>query len=311
MAADRQEAMSTRELIVLGTASQAPTAARNHNGYVLRWDTETILFDPGEGTQRQFIHAGVSSASVTRYCITHFHGDHCLGLPGMILRMSLDQVDRPVPIHYPASGQEYFERLRHATLSTEQLDVRPDPIHADGVVFSDDVLTLRCAHLDHTVPALGWRIDEPDGRRMLPDRLREAGIEGPDVGRILDEGRLRVGGRTITLEEVSEHRPGQSFAFVMDTRWCDAALDLAHEVDLLVCEATFLSGDEDLAAEAGHLTAQQAGRLAAQAGARTLVLSHLSQRYPDPSAFAADAGPEFADVIVAEDLQRIAVPRRA
>jgi ribonuclease Z len=302
--------MSTRELIVLGTASQAPTAARNHNGYVLRWDTETILFDPGEGTQRQFIHAGVSPASVTRFCITHFHGDHCLGLPGMILRMSLDQVDRPVPIHYPASGQEYFERLRHATVSSEQLDVRPDPIQSDGVVFSNEILTLRCAHLRHAVPALGWRIDEPDGRRMLPRRLAEFGIEGPDIGRLLDEGHLRIGGRTIALEEVSEHRPGQSFAFVMDTMWCDAALELAHDVDLLVCEATFLSGDEELAAEAGHLTARQAGRLAAEAGARTLVLTHFSQRYPDATAFAADAGTEFADVIVAHDLQRIPVPRR-
>lgn len=307
--------MSTRELIVLGTASQAPTAARNHNGYVLRWDTETILFDPGEGTQRQFIHAGVSPASVTRICITHFHGDHCLGLPGVILRMSLDQVKRPVPIHFPAEGQEHLDRLRHATMSTERLDVRTDPIDGariDGthVVHSDETLSLRCAPLEHVVPTLGWRVDEPDGRRILPDRLRKFGIEGPDVGRLIENGTLRAGGRTVLLEEVSEHRPGQSFAFVMDTMWCDAALDLAEGVDLLVCEATFLSGDEHLAAISGHLTAKQAGRLAAQANARRLVLSHFSQRYPDPEAYAADAGTEFDDVIVADDLQRIPIPRR-
>ncbi|MGI9645352.1 MAG: MBL fold metallo-hydrolase, partial [Ilumatobacteraceae bacterium] len=94
--------MSARELVVLGTASQAPTRHRNHNGYLLRWDGSAILFDPGEGTQRQFTLAGVSPASITRICITHFHGDHCLGLPGVIMRMDLDQAQLPVPIHYPA-----------------------------------------------------------------------------------------------------------------------------------------------------------------------------------------------------------------
>jgi ribonuclease Z len=311
MAADRQETMSTRELVVLGTASQAPTAERNHNGYLLRWDTETILFDPGEGTQRQCIHAGISPAAVTRICITHFHGDHCLGLPGVLLRMSLDQVRRPVPIHFPVEGTEHLDRLRHATMSTERLDVRPDPISGARVVHRGQNFTLRCAPLDHVVPTLGWRVDEPDGRRMLPDRLRARGVSGPAVAELIDVGHIDVGGHTVTLEEVSEHRPGQSFAFVMDTRWCEAAIELATDVDVLVCEATFLSGDEELAEISGHLTAQQAGRLAARAGARRLVLSHFSQRYRDPTASAADAGREFADVIVAEDLQRIPVPRRA
>src|SRR3954452_7904984 len=104
--------MSTREFVVLGTASQAPTRSRAHNGYLLRWDGEGILFDPGEGTQRQFTHAGVSATAVTRICITHFHGAHGLGLPGMIMRLALDGGRLPVPVHYPASGEEYFQRLR-------------------------------------------------------------------------------------------------------------------------------------------------------------------------------------------------------
>ena len=115
--------MSVRELVVLGTASQAPTRHRNHNGYLLRWDGEAILFDPGEGTQRQFTLAGVSAASVDRICITHFHGDHCLGLPGMIMRLSLDAGSLPVPVHYPASGQSHFERLRFATAGQEHVPV--------------------------------------------------------------------------------------------------------------------------------------------------------------------------------------------
>ena len=94
-----------RELVVLGTASQVPTRTRNHNGYLLRWDGEGLLFDPGEGTQRQMIHAGVSAAQITRICLTHLHGDHCFGLPGVLSRLALDGVAHPVHLHYPAIGR--------------------------------------------------------------------------------------------------------------------------------------------------------------------------------------------------------------
>src|ERR671932_48685 len=108
-------AVTVRELVVLGTASQAPTRHRNHNGYLLRWDGEGILVDPGEGSQRQLLLAGVSSAALTRVCLTHFHGDHCLGVPGVLQRLSLDRVAHPVYAHYPASGAHFFARLRYAT----------------------------------------------------------------------------------------------------------------------------------------------------------------------------------------------------
>jgi ribonuclease Z len=301
--------VSVRELVVLGTASQTPTRYRNHNGYLLRWDGEAILFDPGEGTQRQFTLAGVSPAAITRVCITHFHGDHCLGLPGVILRLALDH-QRAVPVHYPASGEEYFQRLRYATAGQERVDVDARPARGPGVVHADDTFSLRCARLEHRIETFGWRLDEPDGRRMLPHRLDSLGIAGPDVGRLREAGRIEVGGRTVSVDEVSEFRPGQSFAFVMDTRWCDAAIELAAGVDLLVCEATFLSTDHHLAAPYGHLTARQAGRLAAEAGARRLVLTHFSNRYPDARVLADEAAAEFEDVVLAEDLLRVAVPSR-
>ena len=123
-----------RELVVLGTGSQIPTRARNHNGYLLRWDGEGILFDPGEGTQRQMAFAGVAASDITRLCLTHFHGDHCLGLPGVVQRLSLDRVAHPVYAHYPASGQEFFDRLRHASAFYDVADVRAQPVSTEGVV---------------------------------------------------------------------------------------------------------------------------------------------------------------------------------
>jgi ribonuclease Z len=301
--------VAVRELVVLGTASQAPTRHRNHNGYLLRWDAEGILFDPGEGTQRQFTLAGVPPAWVTRICITHFHGDHCLGLPGVIMRLALDGGRMPIPVHYPAEGERWFRNLRSASAGQEHVPVEGRPAEP-GVVLAGPPVTLRAVRLDHRVETLGWRLEEPDGRRMLPDRLAAHGIAGPDVGRLVAEGSLNMGGRTVRLEDVSAPRPGQSFAFVMDTRWCAGALELAAGVDMLVCEATFLARDAELAAQSGHLTAREAGRLAAEAGARRLVLTHFSRRYTDDGAFAAEAGAEFGDVVEARDFARIPVPPR-
>jgi ribonuclease Z len=301
--------VSGRELTVLGTASQAPTRDRNHNGYALRWDDEVLLFDPGEGTQRQMTHAGISAPQLTRILITHFHGDHCLGLPGVIQRLSLDRVPGPIDVYHPAGGAAFLERLRYAAESDEYTELAVHPCTA-GVVAQTPGFTLSAARLDHAVETLGWRLTEPDGRTMLPDRLEPAGITGPDVGLLRERGQLDVDGRRVTLEEMSVVRRGQTFAFVMDTRLCDAVFELAEGADLLVCESTFLSEDADLARAYGHLTAAEAGRVAAEAGVRRLVLTHFSQRYADVEAFGREAGAFFEDVVVARDLMRIEVPAR-
>ena len=301
--------MTGRELVVLGSASQAPTRHRNHNGYLLRWDGEGILFDPGEGTQRQFTLAGVSAAVTTRICISHFHGDHCLGLPGMIMRLALDQGHLPVPIHYPASGQAYFERLRFASAGQEEVPVDPRPVDAPAVVHHDEAILLRTAPLRHRVDAIGWRLEEPDGRRILPELADSLGVSGPAIGELQRVGSIDVDGRTVHLEEVSRHRPGQVFASVMDTAWCDGAVDLAAGADLLLCEATFLASEAAMAERYGHLTAAQAGRLAREGGVRRLVLTHFSRRYEEVEGFRDEAAAVFdGDIVLAEDLLRVPVP---
>ena len=247
--------MSDRELVVLGTASQAPTRSRNHNGYLLLWDDEGLLFDPGEGTQRQMLFAGVAASRITRICITHFHGDHCLGLPGVLARMSLDRVPHPVEACYPAQNQEVFTRLRHAALFRDAVDLRERPAEGAAPVLRAAAFGVEARPLSHTIAALGYRLAEADGRRMLPDRLAAAGITGPDIGRLQREGRLVTGDRLVTADQVSEPRRGQRFAFIMDTRLCDAAFELADGADMVVCESTFADTEAGLAREYGHLTA--------------------------------------------------------
>jgi ribonuclease Z len=304
-----EDAMSVRELVVLGTASQVPTRHRNHNGYLLRWDGEGVLFDPGEGTQRQLTLAGVTASAITRICLTHLHGDHCLGLPGVIQRLSLDRVAHPVDLYFPAGSAAYIERLRNAAIFADAVDLRLHPA-GPGTVAAPPPFAVVARPLAHGVETLGWRLEEPAGRRMLPDRLAALGVRGPDVGRLQRQGAIEVGGRRVALGEVSAPRPGQRVAVVMDTGLCDAAFELAEAADLLVCESTFLSQDEALARDYGHLTAAQAARIAAEAGARRLVLTHFSQRYPDEQAFLEEARPIFPEVVVAHDLLRVPLPPR-
>lgn len=302
--------MSGREVILLGTSSQAPTKHRNQNGYLLRWDDQHILFDPGEGIQRQFAIADLSVAAVNRICISHFHGDHCLGLPGMIMRLGIDRGHLPIPVHYPASGETFFERLRFASAGQENVPIDAHPISEPGVIHHDATVTMRCARLEHRVESFGYRIEEPDGRTFIPERLAALGIEGAEVGRLRTDGSIVHDGRIVTIEEVSRHRRGQVFALIMDTALCDGAFELAAGADLVVCESTFLSSDQRLARQYGHMTARDAGRLASEAGARRLVLSHFSRRYDDEVGFGIEARQEFADVIVGRDFQRIAMPAR-
>jgi ribonuclease Z len=292
-----------RELVILGTASQVPTRTRNHNGYLLRWDGDGLLFDPGEGTQRQMIHAGVSATQITRICLTHVHGDHCFGLPGVLSRMALDGVTHPVHLHYPASGEDVVRAL--VSISSPGIDLRLHPHGGAGAVAEG----LEVRPLKHRIETYGYRLLEPDGRTLLPERLAAAGIAGPDVGRLQREGSLAG----VSMDDVSVPRPGQRFAFVMDTAPCAGAEELADGVDLLVAESTFSDSDAGLAHQYRHLTAGQAGELAARASAGSLVLTHFSSRYGDDVTMLAEqasARTATTSVIAARDLQRIPLPYR-
>jgi ribonuclease Z len=303
--------MSVREVVALGTSSQVPTRYRNHNGYLLRWDRHGILFDPGEGTQRQMIYANVSATAITRICVTHFHGDHCLGLAGVTQRISLDGVPHEVPVHFPASGRKYYDRLRHASIFHDRAKLVPMPITETGRLAEDDGIRLDARPLDHGVPTVGYRVSEPDGRRMLPEALAARGVKGRAIGELTAKGSVEVDGVTVGIDEVSEIRPGQSMAFVMDTRPCAGALELARGVDLLVCESTYLEEHAREAHDHFHMTARQAGELARDAGAKKLVLTHFSQRYGRAEPFLEQASAVFPNAVAAKDGLHIPLPKRA
>lgn len=302
--------MSARKFIALGTASQVPTRERNHNGYFLRWDAEGFLFDPGEGTQRQMIFADVSATSITKIFITHFHGDHCLGLAGVLQRLSLDKIAHKVQIFYPAYGRKFVENLRNSSVYYNVAELEEVPFSEAGTIFSNELLEIKTQKLDHSVESWGYRIQEFDSFSMMPEKLKEFGVFGKNVGKLKTEGAIEIGGKIIKREDCGEIKKGQSFAFIMDTRICDGAFELAKDVDLLVCESTYLSTETAEAESNAHLTARQAAEIARDANANLLVLTHFSQRYKIIENFEIEAREIHSNSVAVKDGDSVDFPKR-
>ncbi|NNM42896.1 MAG: ribonuclease Z [Chlamydiae bacterium] len=301
--------MSVRDLVILGSSSQQPTRLRNHGAYLLRWNDEGLLFDPGEGTQRQFIFANVAPTCVTRIFVSHFHGDHCLGLGSMLMRLNLDKITHPVHCYYPASGKVYFDRLRFGTLYHDHVNVIEHPVSSEGIVHQDEKFTIEARFLDHGVDNVGWRVTEPDSYKFDKEKLDSLGIKGPMVREIGEKGQVLVQGKLIKISDVSSVRKGDAFAVVIDTRYTESAVKLAQNAKLFLCESTYLERHRELAEKYHHLTAKQAAEIAKKAEVKQLILTHYSARYQDLSEFQKEAMEIFPHTLVADDLLVFPFPK--
>lgn len=301
--------MTVRDLVILGTSSQQPTRNRNHGAYLIRWNEEGFLFDPGEGTQRQFIFANVAPPVVNRIFISHFHGDHCLGLGSMLMRLNLDKVTHPIHCYYPASGKKFFDRLRYGTMYHETIQVIEHPVSESGIVEDDGKFKIEAAFLEHGVDNIGWRITEADTRKFDKEKLASFGVVREMVTEIQEKGFVQVGDKKVALDDVSRIRPGDVFAVVIDTRPCPQAIEIAKNARILLCESTYLDEHRDLADAHYHLTAKQAAEIAKAAGAQQLILTHYSARYLHAREFEQEAKAVFPNSFAAEDLMVFPFPK--
>lgn len=302
--------MSQRRFFALGTASQVPTKSRNHNGYFLRWDAEGFLFDPGEGTQRQMTFSNIAATDITKIFITHFHGDHCLGLAGVLQRLSLDRVSHKVQIFYPKSGQKFLDNLKNASIYQKFTTIEECPISQAGVIFEDEKIYIETKKLEHTAESWGFRINEKDSVTMLPEKLKAEGIFRENIGELQKTGTLELDGKIFNLSDFSIKKKGQTLAFVMDTGICDNAYKLADNVDLLVCESTYQKTETAEAISHKHLTAEQAAQIARDSNAKQLVLTHFSQRYQNIKDFLNEAIEIHKNTIAVKDGDFVDLPKR-
>ena len=296
-------------MLFLGTAGAAPSAHRGAPGHLVRRGGDRILVDCGEGTQRQLLRSGVGLVDVDDVLITHCHADHVLGLPGMLKTFALRARETPLQLYGPPGLTELMATLRPVIgRLTYKVDVRQ---LSPGDAVERDGYRVHAFATDHHVPSVGYALveDERPGRFDI-DAARDLGVpEGPLFG-LLQHGEavtLDTGATIRSDAVVGEARPGRTLVFSGDTRPCKGLFQACVGADVLVHEATFLEEEADRAAETGHTTALQAGRLAREAGVRLLALTHISTRHPGREILA-EARSEFPAAVLPRDFDSIEVP---
>lgn len=300
-------------MIFLGTGGSWPTVKRNVSAIAVKRGGEILLFDCGEGTQRQIQRSGLSYMQIKSIFISHFHGDHFLGLPGLIQTMQLNDRKEPLTIYGPRGISRIVEIVKNLGYFRPSYEiVGKDVDEGDEIRF--DGYSVRPFRVEHNVPALGYVLEED----MRPGRFNkkkalELGIpEGPLFGRLQRGESIKLkDGRMITPDMVlGPPRPGRKVVYTGDTKPCNKVVEFARNADLLIHDATFLSDLEDVAIEYGHSTARQAAEIAKEANVDRLVLTHISPRYLDDRAIEEEAKNIFENSIVARDFLKLEVKLR-
>lgn len=302
------------QLTFLGTGSGKPMPHRNVSSLTLFRDGELFMFDCGEATQIQLSKSAMKPGALEAIFITHFHGDHVNGLPGLIGSLTLNQRERPLDLIGPSGMKEWFAKLRQLSILWPSFPVRIHEVDGPGPVYEHDNFTVTAKPLKHRIETWGYRlVEEERPGRFDVGAARELGVpSGPMFGELQS-------GKSVTLDDgsvVDPHevlgpaRPGFKMAYCADTQPCDSCGELAEDVDVLVHESTYPAGEEELAHERGHSTAADAARCARDAEARKLILTHISQRYTRLDQIESGAREIFEETEVAEDLDEFTFDRR-
>lgn len=293
------------EITILGTACMQPTKNRNHIGILLKYQNENLLFDCGENIQRQLRTINFKPAKLTKIFLSHWHGDHVFGLPGLLSSMAADQFDKTLKIYGPVGTKNYFNHMTKAffnkeAISYEIIEIDPKTQKAEVLEFPE--FSIEARNLEHQIPCLGYSFIEKDHRKIKPKYIKE--IPGVLLGKLQKGQPITHQNKKISPEEATFLIKGKKVSIILDTRPCDNFLKLAQDADLLISEATFLQQHKDKAQEYHHLTAEEVGLLANQAQVKKLVLLHFSQRYKDTKEIRDEIKSVFENAVCAEDFMK-------
>lgn len=306
------------ELYFLGTGAGLPSRERNVTAIALNLLAECgayWMFDCGEGTQHQILRSPVKLSKTDKLFVTHLHGDHIFGIPGLLSSRSHQGGESPLTLYGPRGIGDFVRHTMDISGSHINYELRIQEIQDEGVLFEDEQFTVTAARLQHRGECFGYRIAEHDRPgTLLTDKLKAMGIpSGPIYGQIKRGGNVQLpDGRTIQGEDfIGPAIPGRVVTILGDTIPCDASVRLAREADVLVHEATFSATQQELAHAYAHSTAEDAARIAQSANARTLILTHLSARYQheDLNHLLSEAQRLHPDVYLAEDFWSFSVER--
>jgi len=293
------------EITFLGTSSMVPTKERNQSSILISYKTNGILIDCGEGTQRQLKTAGIAITKINKVLITHWHGDHTFGLPGLISTLGSCDYSKTLEIYGPRGTKEHFDNMLKAFIFDKRIKINVKEI-GPGKFFENEDFLLEAMPLEHGTITLGYNFIEKDRRKIDLKRIKKLGIpEGPLLGKLQENKTITWKGKKITPKDTTYMLKGKKISIIADTVPCENCYKLAKDADLLVCEATYSSKLEEKGEEYGHMTAKNAALIANKVNVKKLVLNHFSARYRDTQEIEEDARNYFDDVICAYDLMKI------
>jgi ribonuclease Z len=294
------------EITFLGTSCMVPTKERNHQGIFCMHNGEGVLVDCGEGIQRQLKIAEIKPSKINAILISHWHGDHVLGLPGLLQTINASDYEKKMLIFGPSGTKNYFEHMFKAFSFNIAFEHEIIELAEEEIMLKE--MKIEIKKLEHGVPMLGFAITEKDKRRIKPIAIKNLGIpEGPLLGELQNNKSITWKGEKISPKDTTYVVKGKKIAIILDTVLCENAYVLAKDSDLLICEASYTSDLEKKAEEYLHLTAKQAGQIASMSNVKQLVLTHLSQRYKTPEETLQDAKMVFDNTKVAFDFMKLKI----
>ena len=295
------------EVIFLGTSEATPNAKRSQAAIFLKYLSENILFDCGEGTQRQMRIAKISPTSLSRIFITHWHGDHVLGLPGLMQTLALNDYPHTLKIYGPRGTKRFIKLLLSIFIFRNKLKTEVHEITKDGKFLDTRNFYVEAYKMKHFTPCLAYRFVEKDKRKIKKNFIKK--IPGILLGKLQKGRTINYKGKTITSKQATFCKPGKKIGIILDTLYHQGCIKTAKDADVLISEATFLESEHsDKARERGHLTAKQAGIIAKKAKVKELYLMHLSQRYAikkKEQQVLNEAKRQFMNTKLAQDFMRI------
>ena len=292
------------QLIFLGTSCAVPTKERNHASFLLNYRDEGILFDCGENIQRQLKIAGIKPTKITRILISHLHGDHVFGLPGIIYTLGLCEYNQILKIYGPKGIKKFIDAMINSTTDDARIPIEVVEI-SEGKFYDGKWFKLEAKKLEHRCYTLGFSFVEKNRRRINTAFVKKIGIpDGPLLGKLQEGKSVTFKGKKIDADDATTIVKGKKISFIADTVVCKGAYDLAKDADIVIAASTYTSKDEEKAKKHSHLTAEQAGLIASKSNAKKLILTHFSQRYKDIYELEQDARNVFDNSIAAKDFMK-------
>ena len=284
----------------LGTSGSSPTKERSMPSVAITYNGEVLLLDCGEGAQMQMLRYGINFSRINAIFISHAHGDHVIGVAGLIRTLAMNRRNAPLDIYIPKGYERVIRSLIEFDKAFIGYKINIYGISA-GRIFKGKGFTVEAFRLNHTIASTGFVFAEDDRRRFIEEKCKRLGIKGEMHSVIEKQGKIRIGKRVISIADVTTLQKGKKIVYASDTRPCKSTEKAAKGADLLIHESSYSENEKALAKERKHSTAMEAALIAKNAHARKLALTHISARYSDAKALENEARKIFKNTSVLKD----------